>query len=318
MVFVTGISLGIGLFLVFFTNLGGEIDWTYDVPLDFLLFSLFGFQTINFSLGLVFLFFWIIYLTCYLFCLLKPISLAKLPLFKTKKDLISTNPQIDQTSPFGTPSNYLMITISWFSVYFILSILIDLIQQLFGVSLGNPLTNNPLLSFFYLSAAPLNEEIFFRVLLIGLPLFLIFIPLGKGKFLSTMNHPYPNIQKFRGKNTTIGIFTILVLNSFVFGISHVIFGGGYEIGKISQAALGGLIIGWVYYRYGLAPAITFHWISNYVFFAYSILGFYLFRTPWDTETDNMLLGMVSLGFIAIGILFFYQLASKVLTKYVGK
>jgi len=68
----------------------------------------------------------------------------------------------------------------------------------------------------------------------------------------------------------------------------------------------------------LASAITFHWISNYVFFAYSILGFYLFRTPWDTETDNMLLGIVSLGFIAIGILFFYQLAGKVLTKYVGK
>ncbi|HEX5904431.1 MAG TPA: CPBP family glutamic-type intramembrane protease, partial [Candidatus Nitrosocosmicus sp.] len=244
--------------------------------------------------------------------------LARLPLLKTKRDLVSGNTQIDQSIGFGTPSNYLMITISWFSVYFILSILIDLIQQLFGVTLGNPLTNNPLLSFFYLSAAPLNEEIFFRVILIGLPLFLIFIPIGRGKFLSTMNHPYPNIQEFRRKNTTIGIFIIIVLNSFVFGISHVIFGGGYEIGKISQAALGGLIIGWVYYRYGLASAITFHWISNYVFFAYSILGFYLFRTPWNTESDNVLLGMVSLGFIAIGILFLYQLASKVLMKYIIK
>jgi len=318
MVFVTGFAFGIGLFLVFFTNLGGEIDWTNDVPLDFLLFSIFGFQTINLSLGLVFLFFWVIYLTCYLFCLLKPTPIARLPLLKTKRDVVSRNTQIDQSIRFGTTSNYLMITISWFSVYFILSILIDLIQQLFGVTLGNPLTNNPLLSFFYLSAAPLNEEIFFRVILIGLPLFLIFIPIGRGKFLSTMNHPYPNIQEFRRKNTTIGIFIIIVLNSFVFGISHVIFGGGYEIGKISQAALGGLIIGWVYYRYGLASAITFHWISNYVFFAYSILGFYLFQTPWNTESDNMLLGMVSLGFIAIGILFLYQLASKVLMKYVIK
>ena len=96
MVFVTGFSFGIGLFLVFFTNLGGEIDWTNDVPLDFLLFSLFGFQTINFSLGLVFLFFWLIYLTCYLFCLLKPTSLARLPLLMTKRDLVSRNIQIDQ------------------------------------------------------------------------------------------------------------------------------------------------------------------------------------------------------------------------------
>ena len=319
MVFVTGISLGIGLFLVFFTNLGGEMNWTNNVPLDFLLFSLFGFHTINFNLGIVFLFFWLVYLTCYLFCFLKPISITKLPFFKAKKrDQVQTTTPISQSIGFGTPINYLMITICWFSVYFILSILIDLIQQLFGVTLGNPLTNNPLLSFFYLSAAPLNEEIFFRIILLGLPLFLIFIPMGKGKILSTLNHPYPNIQEFRGKYTTIGIFIIIILNSFVFGLSHVIFGGGYEIGKISQAALGGLIIGWVYYRYGLTSAITFHWISNYVFFAYSILGFYLFQTPWNTESDNVLLGMVSVGFIAIGILFFYQLASRVLMKYVVK
>ena len=318
MVFVTGISLGIGLFIVFFTNLGSEIDWTKDVPLDFLLFNLFGFHTINFNLGVVFLFFWLIYLTCYLFCLLKPISLAKLPLFKIKKGLISTNTQINQRSGFETPSNYLMITISWFSIYFILSILIDLIQQLFGVTLGNPLTNNPLLSFFYLSAAPLNEEIFFRVLLIGLPLFLIFIPIGRGKFLSTINHPYPNIQEFKGRNTTIGIFIILVLNSFVFGISHVIFGGGYEIGKISQAALGGLIIGWVYYRYGLASAITFHWISNYVFFAYSIFGFFLFKSPWTTESDNIFLAIVSVVFIVMGIIFLYGFTERLIKKYLKK
>ena len=75
---------------------------------------------------------------------------------------------------------------------------------------------------------------------------------------------------------------------------------------------------WIYYRYGLATAITFHWISNYVFFAYSILGFYLFQTPWNTESDNILLGIVSMGFIAIGILFLYQLAGKIFLKYIVK
>ena len=318
MVFVTGISFGIGLFLVFFTNIGGEINWTNSVSLDFLLFSLFGFQDINFNLGLTFLFFWLIYLTCFLFCLLKPVSLTRLTFLKIRQGPTSTNTQIGQNIGSGLPHNYLFITISWFSLYFVLSILIDIVQQLFGITLGNPLTHNPLLSFFYLSAAPLNEEIFFRVILMGLPLFMIFIPVGRGKFLSTLNHPYPNIQESRGKYTTIGVFIIIVLNSFVFGLSHVIFGGGYEIGKISQAALGGLIIGWIYYRYGFASAITFHWISNYVFFAYSILGFYLFQTPWNTESDNVLLGMVSIGFIVIGTLFLYQLAGRILMKYVAK
>lgn len=315
MVFITGISFGIGLFLVFFTNLGVEVHWTSDVSLDFLLFSVFGFNAINFNLGLTFLFFWFVYLACYFFCLLKPIPITKLRFFGRKQNMMSVTTKMDQSTGFVTSHNYLMITISWFSLYFILSMLIDILQQLFGITLGNPLTHDPLLSFFYLSAAPLNEEIFFRVLLMGLPLFLIFIPIGRGKFLSTLNHPYSNMEKFRRQSTTIGVFIIIILNSFVFGLSHVIFGGGYELGKISQAALGGLIIGWIYYRYGLASAITFHWISNYVFFAYSILGFYLFQTPWNVESDNLLLGIVSIGFIAIGILFFYQVAGRFLNKY---
>lgn len=318
MVIITGISFGIGLYLVFFTNLGGEINWTDNVPLDFLLLSIFGFQTIYFNLGLVFLLFWFVYLICYAYCFLKPISLNKLPFLRAKSGPDSANPLLTQKKEKGIFSNYLMITLSWFSAYFVLSIMIDVIQQIFGVNLGNPLTDNPLLSFFYLSAAPLNEEIFFRVILMGLPLFLVFIPLGKGKILSTLNHPYPNIQEYKKKYTIVGIFIIIILSSLVFGLSHVIFGGGYEIGKISQAALGGLIIGWIYYRYGLSSAITFHWISNYVFFAYSILGFYLFQTPWNTESDNILLGIVSIGFIIIGLLFLYQLSCKILKKYVIK
>jgi len=98
----------------------------------------------------------------------------------------------------------------------------------------------------------------------------------------------------------------------------VFFGGGYEVGKITQAALGGVILAWLYYRYGLAIAIVFHWISNFVFFAYSILGFYLFGTPWNSESDNILLSIISICFIIIGIIFLYQRGTKLLKKYVIK
>ena len=318
MVIITGFSFCVGLYLVFLTNLGTEASWYENVPLDFLLFGIFGLPSIYLNLGLIFIFFWLVYLACYLFCFLKPMPFNKILLLKKNSLLSHTNSEIKQNKWFDKSSNYLMITISWFSAYFVISILIDVIQQLFGVTLGNPLTNDPILSFFYLTAAPLNEEIFFRVILMGLPLFLLFVPLGKGKFLSTINHPYPIIHPYKTKNTKIGIIIIIILNSILFGISHVIFGGGYEIGKISQAAMGGLIIAWIYYRYGLPSAITFHWISNYVFFAYSILGFYLFQTPWDKESDNVLLGVVSIGFIIIGILFLCQMGSKVLKKLIIK
>jgi hypothetical protein len=177
---------------------------------------------------------------------------------------------------------------------------------------------NPLLSFFYLSAAPLNEEIFFRVLLLGLPLFLLFVPLGKGLFISTLYHPYKNIPYEKGKYTTITIAIIIVLNSLAFGLSHVLFGGGYEIGKITQASLGGVVLAWLYYRYSLSSAITFHWLSNFVFFAYSIFGYFLFKSPWNTESDNIFLAIISVIFIVLGISFLYRLFDRLCRKYLKK
>ncbi len=311
-VLVTAFSFFIGIFLVFFTNIGGEARWYSDVPLDFLIFGIFGLNSINFNLGISFLFFWTIYLACYLFCFLKPVPIFHLSSLKNPFQMTGLERIKIQRD------NYLAITISWFSGYFVLSILIDVIQQLFGVTLGNPLTANPLLSFFYLSAAPLNEEIFFRVLLLGLPLFILFVPFGKGLFLSTLYHPYKNVSYNKGKYTTIAIVIIIALNSLAFGLSHVLFGGGYEIGKITQAGLGGVIIAWLYYRYSLSSALTFHWISNFVFFAYSIFGYFLFKSPWNTESDNLFLAIVSVVFIVMGVIFLFRLSVQLTKKYLKK
>jgi Type II CAAX prenyl endopeptidase Rce1-like len=311
-ILVTTFSFFIGIFLVFFTNIGGKVQWYSDVPLDFLIFGIFGLNSISFNLGISFMFFWAASLACYVFCLLKPISILHLSSVKKPFQIIGLKWIKIQHD------NYLVLTISWFSGYFVLSILIDVIQQLFGVTLGEPLMANPLLSFFYLSAAPLNEEIFFRVLLLGLPLFLLFVPFGKGLFLSTLYHPYKNISYKKGKYTTIGIAIIFVLNALAFGLSHVLFGGGYEIGKITQAWLGGIIIAWLYYRYSLSSAIIFHWISNFVFFAYSIFGYYLFQSPWNAESDNIFLAIVSVVFIVMGIIFLYRLSEQLIKNYLKK
>ena len=41
-----------------------------------------------------------------------------------------------------------------------------------------------------------------------------------------------------------------------------------ELGKFAQATASGIIIGWVYFRYGLASAILVHWSTNYFIFSY--------------------------------------------------
>lgn len=314
-ILVTAASFVIGLFLIFFTNLGGEVHWYDNVQLDFLIFNILGLHSINFNLGVTFLFFWIIYLVCYMFCFFRPHIILN---FNLIRKTFVENGFIHSLFGNYNSNNYLLVTVSWFSGYFVLSILIDLIQQLLGVNLGNPLTDNPILSFFYLTAAPLNEEIFFRVLLIGLPLFLIFVPIGKNSLLSTLNHPYKNISSKKNKYSFGLIGFIIVFNSLIFGLAHVLFGGGYEIGKITQAALGGVIIAWLYYRYGLASAITFHWISNYVFFSFSILGYFVYQTPWNTESDNIFLVLISTTFIVIGVIFLFHLLRDFIIKYIHK
>jgi hypothetical protein len=300
--FITG-SIFIGIYVIFFTNIGKDITWHSDALLNFLLLDILGISKLKFNLGIVFILFWSIYVISYLICIFKPDFLLKNFLYK---QLFSK-----RIKTFDLPSsNYLYITIQWFSLYFVLSIIIDQVQQTFGIHMGNPLMSNPLLSYFYLTAAPLNEEILFRVIFLGVPLSLILFKY-KNSFISTLIHPSKNISIQSNRDKYL-LFLIIFLNSVFFGLAHVIFGGNYEIGKITQASLGGLFLGWLYYRYGLAISIIFHWISNYVLFSYSLLGSIVFNIPFGEESTNYFLMMFYAAFIITGIIFIYQNSEKLL------
>ncbi len=301
---ITG-SFFIGIFLVFFTDLGKNVTWQSNVSLNFLLLNILGISNLQFDLGITFILFWFIYLAIYLISLYKPFFLFEGSLYMQiyKKKL----------KYFGlSSSNYLFIAIQWFSGYFLLSIIVDLVQQRFGIHIGNPSLNNPLISFFNLTAAPLNEEILFRVIFLGIPLSLILFRY-KNSFISTIIHPGKNLSVESSRDRNL-LFLIIFLNSVFFGLAHVIFGGNYEIGKVTQASLGGLFLGWLYYRYGLGISIIFHWISNYVLFSYGLLGSVLFNISWIEESNNYLLIPITIAFIIAGILFIYKYSEKLL-KY---
>ncbi len=53
-----------------------------------------------------------------------------------------------------------------------------------------------------------------------------------------------------------------------FGLAHIISGEPWSEGKFAQATISGIIIGWVYYRYGLISAILVHWATNYFIYSY--------------------------------------------------
>ncbi len=299
---ITG-SIFIGIFVVFFTNLGRDVTWQSNVSLNFLLLNMMGISNLQFDLGITFILFWFIYLAIYLISIYKPFFLFEgfldMQLYKKKFRY------------FGiSTSNYLFIAIQWFSGYFLLSIIIDLVQQRFGIHIGNPSLNNPLISFFYLTAAPLNEEILFRVIFLGIPLSLILFRY-RNSFISTIIHPGKNLSVETSRDRNL-LFLIIFLNSVFFGLAHVIFGGNYEIGKITQASLGGLFLGWLYYRYGLGTSIIFHWISNYVLFSYGLFGSVLFNLSWSEESNNYFLMPISIAFFIVGVIFIYKYSEKLL------
>jgi membrane protease YdiL (CAAX protease family) len=300
---ITG-SIFIGFYIVFFTNIGKDVSWISNVPLNFLILNIFGISNLNYVLGITFILFWTGYIVFYSVIIFKPFFFFK-GFFK--RQMLKHNYKDFDLFPL----NYLYIVIQWFSAYFIISILIDIIQQSFGIQIGTPLMDNPLLSFLYLTAAPINEEILFRVILIGIPLSLIVFKY-KNSLISSLIYPSKNliIRSNRDRNILI---VIILLNSIFFGFSHVIFGGNYEVGKIAQATLGGLFLGWLYYQYGVVSSIIFHWISNYVIFSYGLMGSIIFKISWNEETGNYLLFFLYVIFIIAGIIFIFHNFQKIIS-----
>jgi hypothetical protein len=301
---ITG-SIVVGVYLVFFAFLGKEVTWQTLVPLHFLFLDISNITSVQFNLGIIFISFWLVYLIVYFICASKPV-----PLFNNSKDEQSSKHNFKILDL--NPCNSLYIAIQWFSGYFLLSVVIDLVQQLFGIHIGNPLVANPLLSFFNLTISPLNEEILFRVIFLGMPLALIFFSF-KNSFISCLTHPSKNLS-VNSNQGKIVVLLFIFASSVFFGLSHVVFGGSYEVGKITQASLGGLFLGWLYYRHGLGTSIIFHWISNYVLFSYGLLGFLFFNSSWTEESNNYFLMPISVAFIILGFLFICKYSRKFLER----
>ena len=83
-------------------------------------------------------------------------------------------------------------------------------------------------------------------------------------FFKALWHPYQNLDIANHKKSVL----IIILVGIFFGAAHIISGEPWSNGKFAQAAVSGIIIGWVYYRYGLITAILIHWATNYFIFSY--------------------------------------------------
>ena len=283
------LSFPIGTYLVFNSEIGNDI--TYEYPMDSL--SLFlagiGFDApVEFELGDGFIVIWCAFLI-----------LFTVAMFGPKKNFVKTLQLIISAGKYEVQDNYIVVTVKWFSILVIISGCIIAIQEFFGVFVEPPDVSNQLIQFFGVSLAPIIEEFGFRVVLIGLPLFALYSRRSSFRLLvKSLWRPFQNLQNVNVK----GALLLIVAVGIFFGIAHVISGEPWSAGKFAQAASSGIIIGWVYFRYGLAPAVLVHWAANYFIFSYAYIVADINQIPVEDAFTNSLLSTLEIMLIVTGVI----------------
>lgn len=184
-----------------------------------------------------------------------------------KKNFLKILSPIMAGSYESQTGNYLVHAIKWFSIIVVLSAIIDKVQQAFGIEITPPQFGNDLTQFLGATIAPIIEEFGFRIILVGIPLFLLYSRRASAKlFLKSLWNPSDNLPITDSKKAIILIVAVGVF----FGFSHIL-SDQWSNGKFAQAAMSGIILGWVYYRHGFVAALLTHWATNYVVFSYGYL-----------------------------------------------
>ncbi|MFQ5940410.1 MAG: CPBP family intramembrane glutamic endopeptidase [Nitrososphaerales archaeon] len=297
-----------GAYVVFNTDLGATI--TYEFPLNSFYIFLAGLPVdlpVNNQLGELFIVLWCVYLLFFTLLMLGP-----------RKNILQSLVRTVEGEEHASSDNALQMVIIWLAVLLVISKGLEILQQSVGVSIGSYEFSNPLIQFFNITAAPIREELGFRVVLIGIPAYIMLARrYSISDFFKALWYPskHTRSDQFSRRN----VYVLITVSAVLFGLAHLFYGGGWSYGKISQAMIGGWIIGWLYYRYGLHAAILMHWSTNYFVFAYGYLGNTVWGFPENSTTNNPLLGGIDLlltivGIIAIGFFFKKRIREYIAVK----
>ena len=262
------VSFPVGIYVVFESDIGGDINYEYPLT-DLRLFdgTILQQLLLGVSIGDAFVVLWMFYLVIFVIAVLGP----RQAFLKTLSGIVSHSEQRQQQRQQQprVQLNYMVGVTKWFSILVLISAIIDIIQtSLLGIKITPPVpladAENHLIQFFYTSLAPIMEEFGFRLLLIGVPLFLIYSRRSSIKyFIRCMWNP----SVLDTSNSKKAV-TIVVLVGVVFGFSHIMYENSWSEGKLAQATAAGIILGWVYLRYGFVAALLIHWATNYFVFSY--------------------------------------------------
>ena len=95
---------------------------------------------------------------------------------------------------------------------------------------------------------------------------------------------------------------VIITVGILFGAAHIFSDESWSNGKLAQAVASGIIIGWVYYRYGLIPAILIHWATNYFVYSYGYIVSDINQISINDAFSHSLLTTIEIILIVTGII----------------
>ncbi len=282
-------SFPMGAFVVFASGIGGDIN--YDLPLTHL--SLFEGTGLHLaptpvSVGDAFVILWLGYLVAFATACMGPAR----GFMGAISDVIAGRRTAHRFD------NSMLGVITWFSILVLASIVITAAQGYVGIETAPPESENDLVEFFYVSLAPIVEETGFRLVLVGIPVFLMY----SGRF------SFRYVARCLWRPDAVGIddhrraLAVIVAVGLLFGFAHIALGEPWSEGKFAQAAAGGIILGWVYVRYGFVASVLVHWATNYFIFSHAHFISQTHLVPLEEAFSHTMMLSVEVILAVCGIL----------------
>jgi hypothetical protein len=299
------LSLPIGLYALFFTNVAGNGPGV-DAVVRGIVLDVFGFFPvvipIAVSLGTIFVALWLIYAL-----MLGIATLGSVDLFSAVRSSLETRGESILRSP-------MLATIVLLGATLLATLVIDAVQTSAGVGSGG-ISGQSIPFFVSVTLAPLREEIGFRLTIVGLIAFVYGARSSLKTAVKALWRPsivYESVSvvspgRLSFERVLAG--ASIVFSAILFGLAHFVSHIGWQVGRITTAGVAGLALGYLYYKYGLHAAILLHWGVNYFPNAYALLGQGLYGVPWQSDPGTFLtqfvateivyvLGVPSLIFVA--------------------
>ena len=282
------ISFPVGIYVVFESDIGDDIHYDYPIThLDIFSQTDFYQSPIDITLGDAFAILWLFYLIIFVIALLGP----KQHFLKSISSLISMG-------KYDAKLNYMFAMTKWLSILILISAIINFIQESFGIVTIPPLGGNSLIQFFYVSFAPLLEEFIFRIILIGIPLFVLYSGRASIRYFVKCLWSPSSLNILNSKKAIL----LIIFVGILFGFAHIAFSDSWSDGKFAQATVGGIILGWVYLRYGIVVSLLIHWATNYFIFAYAHFISQINYVPLEIAFTNPLMSSLEWIFLFSGVL----------------